>query len=492
MYPSPEGERETESKLPYPPEGGGYGGKQFWWISFTKLSFSIHRLVLYSCYNTLDLKEDNSMEPRLERSEWYDQSPAAVPAATVQAAPKKSRRGLTITLLSLLAVVVITAGVLGAATARMSGRVRVQSGTGPIAPSITPGSGYEDDFREFFAEYYTPQEETYSGSHLERKAGDPGAGVQIISAEGREELTLQELYRQSVDSIVGIEAYREGSSGYAWGTGVVMSEDGYIVTNEHVIDEAKRANVVLADGREFDAVLIGEDTQTDLAVLKIDAEGLIAAEFGDSAALSVGDHVVAIGNPLGDTLTGTMTDGIVSAINRDIQMSGHRMTLIQTNAALNEGNSGGPLFNMFGQVVGITNMKMVNRYSDVTVEGIGFAIPSATVKSVTDQLIAKGQVNGRPGLGITVGTIPDNAAEHYELPSGLYISAVSEDSDAKDKDVRVGDILTHVNGQPVTKTSEVLAIRDTCAVGDTMTLTIWREGESFDVEIVLRDLNHLY
>ena len=224
------------------------------------------------------------MEAHYDRSAWYDQSLTASPAATVQAAPKKRSRGPKITLFTLLGIVVIAAAVLGAAALRMGTQIRIQTGDAPVLPSATPGSNYGNDFREFFSEYYQAQEETYSGSHLERGAGDAGAELQLISAEGREELTLQELYRRSVGSIVGIEAYRDNTVGYAWGTGVVMSADGYIVTNEHVIDEAKRANVILADGREFDAVLIGEDTQTDLALLKIEAEDLIPAEFGDSAA----------------------------------------------------------------------------------------------------------------------------------------------------------------------------------------------------------------
>jgi serine protease Do len=186
-----------------------------------------------------------------------------------------------------------------------------------------------------------------------------------------------------------------------------------------------------------------------------------------------------------------MTNGIVSAIDRNVSSNGNTMTLIQTNAALNEGNSGGPLFNMYGQVVGITNMKMVNTYSEVTVEGIGFAIPSATAKAVSDQLIAGGTYV-RPGIGITVGTISREDAEYYDLPDGLYISAVSEQSDAAAKGVRPGDILTHVNGVAVRKTDDVLAIRDAMQIGETMTLTIYRDGETFDVEIELYDLSALY
>ena len=229
----------------------------------------------------------------------------------------------------------------------------------------------------------------------------------------------------------------------------------------------------------------------DLAVLKIEADSLHAATFGDSSALSVGDSVVAIGNPLTDSLSGTMTNGIISAIDRSVSNNGHPMTLLQTNAALNEGNSGGPLFNMYGQVIGVTNMKMSNPYSDVSVEGLGFAIPTVTVKAVTDQLIATGRYV-RPGIGIVVGAIASEDAEHYGLPGGLYISSVSPNSDAAAKGVKEGDILTHVNGIEVRKTDDVLAIRDAMQIGENMTLTIFRDGETFDVEIELFDLSKLY
>ena len=174
-------------------------------------------------------------------------------------------------------------------------------------------------------------------------------------------------------------------TGYNWGTGVVLSSDGLVLTNTHVIGDCDSAEVVLQGEDRYDAVLVGADTISDLAVLKIEKDGLTPAEFGDSTHLSVGDKVAAIGNPLGDEFTRTLTDGIVSAIDRDISYNGRNMALIQTNAALNEGNSGGALFNMHGQVVGITNMKMMSSFSSI--EGIGFAIPSSTVKKVVASLV---------------------------------------------------------------------------------------------------------
>ena len=433
------------------------------------------------------------MEPRYPRSAWYDQT--LTPPPPPPPPPRKRGQGWIIALVTVLVVAIVVSGVLGVRLVRsrwVISTARDRQSTVP--PTATPKTDYGDDFRRFFEDYYASAEpeEHFSGSSLERTQGDESAKLEIVSSLGRKELTLQALHRQSVNSIVGIQAYHGDDYRYFWGSGIIMSADGYVVTNEHIIDEAERAVVVLPDGREYEALLVGEDTLTDIALLKIDASGLTPAEFGDSAELSVGDPVAAIGNPLGDSLTGTMTTGIVSAIDRDIQMNGRRMSLIQTDAAINEGNSGGALLNMYGQVVGITNMKMVNHYSDIIIEGIGFAIPSATIKTVTDELITRGKVTGRPGLGITVGPIPAGAAERYGLPEGLYITAVSEGSDAKAQGIRPGDILTHVNGHAVSSTGDVLAERDSSFVGDAMTLTIWRDGRSFDVEIVLRELSTLY
>ena len=419
------------------------------------------------------------------RSAWYDQRVAPQPG---RAKKPKSRRGMKITMLCVCAALVLLAAVYGGARA-FNWSFRVVTPSTGDTPQTT--DELPDDFRSFFEDYYQSQSASYSGSSLNRTDTAPELSLELQSAVGLPELSLQQLYALCSSSVVGIRAYKDGQLGYSWGTGIVMRADGYILTNEHVIDGATRASVVLTDGTEYDALLVGEDTQTDIALLRIDADGLPAAVFGSSDELTVGDSVVAIGNPLGDELSGTMTDGIVSAISRSMSVNGRTMTLIQTTAALNEGNSGGPLFNLYGQVVGITNMKMSGS-SSVAVEGLGFAIPSATVKAVADQLLANGEVAGRPGIGVTVGAITDALRERYDLPEGLYVSAVSKGSDAEAQGVRVGDVLTAVDGQAVTTTSEVLAIRNTHTVGDKMSLTLWRDGEEFTVEVELQDLNRLY
>ncbi|MDO5459600.1 MAG: trypsin-like peptidase domain-containing protein, partial [Eubacteriales bacterium] len=305
-----------------------------------------------------------------------------------------------------------------------------------------------------------------------------------------EALSLQELYEKCAPSVISISGYVDKKTGYSWGSGVIISEDGLILTNAHILEDCDRAVVELDDGTEYEALLVGSDSISDIALLKIEAEGLPAAELGESASLRVGDSVAAIGNPLGESFRNTLTDGIISAIERDMTYQGRSMTLLQTNTAVNEGNSGGALFNRFGQVIGLTNMKMMSSYSSI--EGIGFAIPSSTICKVVNALIRDGEVRGRPAIGITVGSIPENAKERYSLPDGLYISMVSKGSDAEKQGIREGDVLTAVNGIPVTKTTEVSAEKDKLEVGDTMVLTIWRDGESFDVEIALVDTNDIY
>ena len=307
---------------------------------------------------------------------------------------------------------------------------------------------------------------------------------------GEQELSLQELYAACADSIVGITAYPEDQNGYYWGTGVIADENGLIITNAHVIEGCASAEVTLYNNESYEALLVGADTVSDLALLKIDCSGLPAASFADISGLSVGDPVAAIGNPLSEEFRSTLTNGIISAIDRGMNYNGHTMSLLQTNAAINQGNSGGALFNMYGQVVGITNMKMMSYFSSI--EGIGFAIPSSTVKAVVDQLAENGEVRGRPSIGITVGAIPQEAVENYELPEGLYISAVAENSDAAAQGIREGDILTAIDGQSVSSTEEVAAIRDTKSVGDSLRFTIWREGETFEVDVLLMDTNDVY
>lgn len=364
-------------------------------------------------------------------------------------------------------------------------------GFAPFEPFNIPGEKGElpDDWQDFFSNFYKNVQKDVTEINIPRAELPVDFSLQLMEQDD-EELTLQQLYKKSSPSIVAISGYVEGMNGYNWGTGVVLSQDGLILTNTHVIDGCDSATVTLSDDSVYEAKLVGADVISDIAVLKIEAQGLTPASFGDSSVLSVGDRVAAIGNPLGETFRSTLTDGIISAIERGINHNGHSMNLLQTNTAINEGNSGGALFNMYGQVIGVTNMKMMSSFSSI--EGIGFAIPSNTVKEVVDSICTYGEVKGRPSIGITVGAIPENAAEHYDLPHGLYISAVSPGSDAEKKGVKAGDILLEVNGQEVQTTEDVNAIKSPLHVGDTMSFKIWREGKTFEVEIQLMDTNQVY
>ncbi len=343
-----------------------------------------------------------------------------------------------------------------------------------------------ETYEDFFNAYYAGSVTGVSG--METVAADTGLTLEIVPAP-EDELSLTEIYKKCAPAVVGIKAGVETTAEY-WGTGIIFSEDGYIVTNYHIIDGANLASVVLSDETEYEAKLVGYDSDSDIAILKIDARGLPVAEFGDSAELQVGESVVAIGNPLGAQFQGTMTNGIISAIDRNVEHEGHTMTLLQTNAAINEGNSGGPLINMYGQIIGITNMKMISYYSNI--EGIGFAIPSRNIKAIVDELLEQGYVSGRPALGITVGAMPAGIAEEYDIPSGLYISGVEEESDAYAQGVRIGDVLTHVNGEAVTTTADVAAIKDNFKVGDKLTLTIYRDGKTFDVDVALHEKGEIF
>lgn len=319
---------------------------------------------------------------------------------------------------------------------------------------------------------------------------DVNAGFSLsLSQNTGNTLSAHDIYAKCAPSIVCLTAAdSDNFNAYSWGTGIIISADGYILTNTHIIAGCNSVSVELSNGDEYEAKLVGADEISDISILKIEAEGLVPAEFATSSSVSVGDEVVAIGNPLGKTYRLTMTDGIISGISRQINHNGTTMNLLQTNAAINEGNSGGALINRSGQIIGITNMKII---SSTGVEGIGFAIPSDTVKAIADSLLENGVVTGRETIGITIGPIPQVVADYYSIPSGLYVSIINEKSDAYAQGIRVGDIITHANGQEVHENAAISAIKDTLNVGDSINFTIWRDGKTFDATVKLMDANDL-
>lgn len=306
--------------------------------------------------------------------------------------------------------------------------------------------------------------------------GGIGSEVRLeLQEPGEQILDRQEIYNQCNPWVVYIRSINaQGRAG--GGSGVIMSEDGYIITNAHVIDGTQRVQVIFQDNTVKEAVLVGAHEDYDLAVLKVEAENLPCARFAVSAYLRVGDPVVALGNPLGSRLRGTMTEGIVSALDRSVDLDGVTMSLIQTTAALNPGNSGGALINDRGQVVGITTMKMMSRYS--TIEGLSFAIPSRLVKKVVDQLIATGEAKS-PALGIVVRFDYANG--------GLYVQGVNKTSDAWAKGLRPEDVIVAINGEPVTDDRVLIVAKEELGVGESLTLTVERAGERLELVVELMD-----
>ena len=307
-----------------------------------------------------------------------------------------------------------------------------------------------------------------------------GGSFRVTLAEDRgEALSAQEIYAGVNPSVVSVVTYLGRS--VSVGTGVILSEDGYVVTNNHVIEGGRRCEIYLSSGYALEAKLVGRDEEPDRAGMKVAEEGLPAAVMGSSDLVVVGDPVYAIGNPLGLELRGTLTDGLVSAINRDVNVDGTTMTLIQTNAALNSGNSGGPLINAWGQVIGINTIKMVSEYEDDTVEGLGFAVPSSTVAHVVNSIIATGQVQPEPVLGITVR----GAAVCADGTEGVLVWEVTPGLGGDLAGIRPGDVIVAVDGEPVSENSDILRIRRRYGLGEELPMTIWRDGERLEVSVPL-------
>ena len=310
----------------------------------------------------------------------------------------------------------------------------------------------------------------------------PESPENIPQEEG---LSLQQIYQKNIPSVVSITC--QSYNGSSTGTGVIVSDLGYIVTNSHVIDNATSVSVQLSDERVLPASLVGADEISDLAVLYVEAEDLVPAEFGDSGTLRVGDSVCAIGDPLGIKFRGSLTDGIVSAINRDVAVGGRTMNLIQTNAALNSGNSGGPLINAYGQVIGINTMKIGAFTDSAGVEGLGFAIPSALVKDVVDQIIRQGYVSGRPTLGLAGETLSIFYQHYYHLPAGLVITQVDQGSYAEYHGIQEGDILLAVDETRVTTMDDLNTILYGHQVGDVVTVVIYHNGQQVALDLTLTE-----
>ena len=326
--------------------------------------------------------------------------------------------------------------------------------------------------------YYFDQETTKKETTIRRYPTGGPYRLSLVPAGDLPALSPSEIYEQVTPSTVTVLGHQGNYRSV--GTGIIFSEDGYVLTNSHVIEGCSACTVLITDSygvdTSYDARLVGCDEDVDLAVLKVSGKDLPAAQFGVSDDLQVGDPAYAIGNPLGVELRNTLTSGIVSAINRDVDVDGVTMTLIQTTAALNSGNSGGPLINQYGQVVGVNTIKMMSEYD--TIEGLGFAVPSSLALRWVNELIAFGKLQPQPVLGVSISRIPET------LPDGASALRVEEVFEGLTGDLaglREGDYVVAFNNQRVTSTEQILAIRRDLSVGDQVPIRVYRNGEYLDL-----------
>ena len=320
-----------------------------------------------------------------------------------------------------------------------------------------------------------------NASKIEVQTVDAGTEMSVQQVAALNQPSVVEIQTEMVTNGSFLQQYVQTGAG----SGIIISQDGYIVTNNHVIEDATSITVRTSDGTSYSAQLVGTDSRTDIAVLKIDATGLQPVTLGNSDNLNVGDTAIAIGNPLGE-LGGTVTNGIISALDRTIVLDNEEMTLLQTNAAINPGNSGGGLFNSRGELIGM----VVAKSSGEDIEGLGFAIPSNLVSQVAQELINNGYVTGRPALGVTVVNITSSQlAMQYGVNSlGVYISEVSSGSAAEQAGLQVGDRIISVDDRVVESYTDLSSILDDHAVGDTIEILVGRNGTTVTVSLTLQEM----
>lgn len=317
----------------------------------------------------------------------------------------------------------------------------------------------------------------------------PNTTIDVATIDTSREMTPAEVYAQNVASTVGITTsvttnfFGFTTTSAASGSGFIFSDDGYILTNYHVVENSTAVKVTMYDSSSYDAELIGYDESNDIAVLKIDAENLSPVVLGDSDNLNVGDSVLAIGNPLGE-LTFSLTAGVISALDREITLSGNvTMELIQTDCAINSGNSGGALFNLYGEVVGITNAKYSSGGSGASIDNIGFAIPINSVLNIVDSIIEKGYI-AKPYIGVSVVSV-SSETQSYGLPKGAAVKAVNEDSPAEEAGLEINDIVTEANGVAIESSDDLVRLVGSLYNGAELKLTVYRQGETLEITVTV-------
>ena len=323
-----------------------------------------------------------------------------------------------------------------------------------------------------------------------QESGRKPATVQIKTVNGLTKMDPNEVYASTVNSTVSINCsatstnvFGQTTQSASSGSGFIITQDGYVVTNHHVVAGASSIKVTLYNGDTYDAALIGSDSDYDVAVLKINAEGLQPVTLGDSADVNVGDYVLAIGNPLGE-LTFSMSQGIVSSCNRAINVDGTPFNMIQVDCSINPGNSGGPLMNLYGEVVGIVSAKY-SSYSNTAVEGLGFAIPIGDVQAIIKDIMENGQITDKPSFGITAGTMTQQMAAQYQIDqtSGVFVYSVNKGGAGEKAGLQMGDVITKVDGTDISSMEDLTAMKKNHRAGDTVTVTYYRGGESHTTQL---------
>ncbi|MDE6021325.1 MAG: trypsin-like peptidase domain-containing protein [Ruminococcus sp.] len=420
---------------------------------------------------------------------------------------KKSRKGLKIAALVTAAVFVVSISFVGGYSMNKGGRV---SDAGKI--NYSDPSADSDD----------KNDSNNDNSAVQTGIAAAGVSKSLIELASRKDaITIPEIVNKMTPSVVGVQStfvstaqsnmpysfgfgyFDFGNGGtqskeaVGTGTGVVISQDGYIVTNAHVVYDsssgygvAQSVDIQMSDQETvYTAEIVAYDVESDLAVLKVDQTGLIPAEFGDSNECQVGELVVAIGNPLGLELQNTVTCGIISALNRQITINDKKMRLIQTDTAINSGNSGGPLINSAGQVVGINSAKMSSTYSsnNASIEGIGFAIPITEAKEIVDDLIEHGYVTGRPQLGIVCQDVSEAVSQAYNFPMGTCIISVTKNGAADKAGLQVQDFIIGIDGHTIKTSEELNDYKNEHDAGEQVVLTIVRQGQQMDVTVTLEE-----
>lgn len=329
-----------------------------------------------------------------------------------------------------------------------------------------------------------------TGKTTVQQSNRTAATVSVKKVDGQTLMTPSEVYASTVNSVVSINCsavstniFGQQTESASSGSGFIYTADGYIVTNQHVVANASSINVTLYNGDTYPATLVGSDSDYDVAVLKIDAKDLPAVTLGSSTDVNVGDTVLAIGNPLGE-LTFSMSQGIVSCVNRAINVEGTPFNMIQVDASINPGNSGGPLMNLYGEVVGIVSAKY-SSYANTTVEGLGFAIPINDVQSIIKDIIENGSVGNKAYMAITAGTMTQQMAAQYKINAteGVFVYSV-EDGGAGDKaGLKLGDVITKLNDTQITSMEDLSAAKKGFKAGDTVTLTVLRDGQEITTQL---------